>query len=190
MCHILEVGIIRQPTIWHYHMTYLSHVFLYFIYFCILVHFVHWIALGVSDLTWPSLMKITPWGFFPFRHLPGMVVMDLQPSCHLPGLHLHLFNLSNNRMVCTESKFGLMNCTHSISTHLLRINRLFFIFYSDCAKLSEDSSVSSGSNMSSKGPWYRPCAASHWSVAESRSAHPCFQHPPLPGKLPDMLLLV
>lgn len=43
-------------------------------------------------------------GFFSFRYLPGVAVLDLQSDCHLPRPYLHFNNISHQRMVCTEGQ--------------------------------------------------------------------------------------
>lgn len=61
--------------------------------------------------------------FFLLRCLPRMAVLDLQSDCHLPCLYLHLYNISYNRMVCTEGKIELIltSYSHNMSTYLLRV---------------------------------------------------------------------
>lgn len=76
---------------------------------------------------------------------------------------------------------SLTQPVHLLVVHA--VNKLWPTLSIDGAQLPEDSSFPSGSSVSSKRSWYCACAAPHWPVAESRPAHPCFQHPALPGKL-------
>lgn len=74
-----------------------------------------------SSCDWFTVNFFTDEGscLFSLRYLPRMAVLDLQQDCHFPCLHLHLFGLSYNRMVCTESKFKMFLTSDSYS--VLRI---------------------------------------------------------------------